>query len=131
MTNEELIENLRKSDEALKDLSWETVRKIRNANGGLYPINWDKIISNWNEEKYGTLDISSKKEFETKLKALCDSLYSWKLYEPCPKCKNGIRIPVYFFTQYTPFVDVLIFRIVIFVFIEMEIKTSYNVHSVY
>lgn len=103
MTNEELIENLRKSDEALKDLSWETVRKIRNANGGLYPINWDKIISNWNEEKYGTLDISSKKEFETKLKALCDSLYSWKLYEPCPKCKNGIRIPVYFFTQYTPF----------------------------
>ena len=101
MSNEELIANLRESEEALKNLSWETVRKIRNANGGLYPIDWDKVISNWKDEE--PLNISDKEDFEAKLKALCDSLYSWKLYETCPKCKNGIRIPVYFFSQYTPF----------------------------
>lgn len=102
MTLEEILKKKNEEDEALKNLSWETVRHVRNANGGLYPLNWDKVRRHW-KDIYGTLEIDNEKEFESKLKALCASLYGWNLYEQCPMCKSGKLIPVYFFRQYTPF----------------------------
>jgi len=66
----------------------------------LYPIDWNRVRKNW---KYGELDIKSATEFEEKLKEVCDSLYDWGLYEPCPWCKNGIKIPIWNFTQWTAF----------------------------
>lgn len=84
-----------RADEALSKLPWHVIREIRNANGfKLYPIDWEKIsASYW--ENGEQVPFSSKEEFETLLKELFDNLYDWHLYERCPKCQSGIRIPVW------------------------------------
>ncbi|BAL01898.1 hypothetical protein OBV_p-00430 (plasmid) [Oscillibacter valericigenes Sjm18-20] len=100
MDNMDLIESFKRSQIALERLSWETIKAVRNANQRLYPIYWGKVVDNW---KGKPLKIKSKEEFEEKLKEVCDSLYGWGLYEPCPKCNKGIKIPVWNFTQWTAF----------------------------
>lgn len=100
MDNGYLLEKWERSKKALDDLSWETIKEVRNANQRLFPLDWEKVRRRW---KYGELTISSAEEFEKKMKEVCDSLYDWGLYEPCPKCKKGIKIPVWNFTQWTPF----------------------------
>lgn len=100
MDNERLLENWERSQRALENLSWDTIKKVRNANQGLFPLDLEKVKKNW---KYGELTISTAEEFEEKLKEVCDSLYDWGLYEPCPKCKKGVKIPVWNFTQWTAF----------------------------
>lgn len=97
-----MLKKLEEAEKALNDLSWETVRLVRNANGGLYPLNWENVKRRWKGSPV-SLEFANEKEFETKLKALCDSLYDWHLYESCPKCNNGKLIPVYSFQQWTPF----------------------------
>ena len=100
--NERLDEMQRwmRQDRALEQLPWHMVKEVRNANGKLYPIDWERVQSKW---KYGTLEIQSKEEFQEKLKELCDSLYDWGLYEGCPACGDGVKIPVWGFGGYTPF----------------------------
>lgn len=100
MDYEKLYENWERSQKALENLSWDTIRKVRNANQRLFPLDWKKVKKNW---KYGELTIKTADEFEKKLKEVCDSLYDWGIYELCPKCKKGIKIPVWNFTQWTLF----------------------------
>ena len=88
-------------------LPWEVIKNIRNEKGRLYPMDWNKVCKRL-QEKYGwdiadKYDLDSKEDFEKKLKEVCDSLYDWKLYEQCPKCGKGLRIPVWNFTQWTAF----------------------------
>lgn len=100
MNNKELLDNWERSQRALENLSWRTIQDVRNANQRLYPLDWEKVKKQW---KYGELTINTAEEFEEKLKEVCDSLYDWGLYEPCPKCKKGIKIPVWNFNQWTAF----------------------------
>lgn len=102
MTNEELYKNWKRAERALEKLSWRTVQSVRNANRGLYPIDWEKVKANWKEYDE-PLKIKDKEQFEELLKELCDSLYNWGLYEPCPKCNKGKKIPIWSFRAYTPF----------------------------
>lgn len=107
MSNEELYKNWERSQRALGVLPWDVIKNIRNANGKLYPLDWNKVCEKV-QEKYGwniddKYDLNSKEDFEEKLKEVCDSLYDWKLYEPCPKCGKGLRIPIWSFTQWTAF----------------------------
>lgn len=80
---------------AVRDLPWEMVQKIRNLNGySLYPLDWEKIQVNYQKKYERDLDFDQE-EFEAKLKRLCDSLYDWGLYETCPDCGSGMKIPIW------------------------------------
>ena len=98
-----LIRNMIRCEKALGKLDWETVKKVRKANGyKLFPLDWDEICDYFDYEL--PFDFCYQEEFEARLKELFESLYGWKLYEPCPKCGNGILIPVWSSRwQYTPF----------------------------
>ncbi len=91
-------EKIDREEKILEKLPWEKVKKIRNASGKLYPLDWEKVSQKFPDNGY-----SDQEEFEIDLKELCDSLYEWGLYDPCPKCKTGKKIPVWAFKAYTPF----------------------------
>lgn len=82
------------AEKALNDLEWNVVKDIRNANGfSLYPLHWDKVLQRYNYNL--PFGFQTQSEFEKRLKALCDSLYHWGLYEKCPQCKKGIKVPLW------------------------------------
>lgn len=95
------------------EMTWEIVKKVRNINRRLYPLNWEYIITNWETieknrrwykgEPIPPLEFKSKKEFEAKLKLFFDALYDWELYEECPVCRKGIKVPQWAFGGWTPF----------------------------
>ena len=99
-TIEEILLENERVEKALEKLSGDMIKKIRNANRCLYPLDWNKVKLNW---KYGELPFGTADEFEICLKEVCDSLYNWGLYEACPQCKKGIKIPVWGFRGYTAF----------------------------
>lgn len=43
MDKEFLLKNWERSQKALENLSWETIRNVRNANQRLYPLDWEKV----------------------------------------------------------------------------------------
>ena len=110
MSEEEMLERVarwERSKRALARLDWHSIKQIRNANDyRLYPVKWSQV------ETYFALrdepipcGIKTAEEFEALLKEVCDSLYDWHLYEPCPKCGKGIRVPRWRAgtAQWTPF----------------------------
>lgn len=98
-----LIKKMIRVEKALNNLEGEDIKAIRNANGfKLYPLEWDLVCEHFN--CCIPFDFHSQTEFEKRLKEVCDSLYGWKLYEKCPKCKKGIRVPIWNHpNQWTPF----------------------------
>lgn len=98
LTEEEqaaFLEKMRREDAALERMPWDMVKKIRNANGfKLYPIEWMEIAAYFNC-RGERVPFRDEEEIESALKELMDSLYDWHLYESCPKCGTGIRIPVW------------------------------------
>lgn len=97
-TEEELQEWMarwERQDRALAKLDWYSIKEIRNANNyRLYPVKWSRVESYFEARgEQIPCGIKSAEEFETLLKEVCDSLYDWHLYEPCPKCGKGIRVP--------------------------------------
>lgn len=98
-----IFDNLIRCEKALSMLDWETIKQIRNANGyKLFPLDWSKVYDHFNYVL--PFDFHSQSEFEARLKEVCESLYGWKLYEPCPKCGKGILVPIWCSPrQYTPF----------------------------
>ena len=58
-----MLKKLEEAEKALNDLSWETVRLVRNANGGLYPLNWENVKRRWKGSP-GSLEFANEKEFE-------------------------------------------------------------------
>lgn len=110
LTEEELMERMirwERAHKALEKLNWHQIKEIRNANNyRLYPINWQQVefyFEHYNEPI--PAGIKSAEEFESLLKDVCDALYDWHLYEPCPKCGKGIRVPRWRAgtAQWTPF----------------------------
>lgn len=92
---EEIMERLDRANRALEKLDWYQIKEIRNANNyRLYPVDWRSVeiyFESRNEPIPGGL--RSSEELEAHLKEVCDALYDWHLYEPCPKCGKGIRVP--------------------------------------
>lgn len=110
LTEEEMLEILARHEKLqglLKKLDLRQVKEIRNANNyRLYPLDWRSIeIYFENRNEPIPAGIKSAEEFESRFKELCDTLYDWHLYEPCPKCGKGIRVPRWRAgtAQWTPF----------------------------
>ena len=106
LTEEELlavVENWERSKRALAQLDWATIKNVWAANGyRLYPINWTDVEAFYlKRDTPMPFDFRSAEEFETLLKEVFDSLYDWHLYEPCPQCGKGIRVPRW--SSWTPF----------------------------
>lgn len=89
------LERMIRREKAFEKLGWEMVKEIRRSNGySLYPLKWEKIKKAYLKRNEKELTIEQE-EFERDLKELCDSLYDWGLYEECPVCHEGIKIPVW------------------------------------
>lgn len=110
LTEEEqaaFLEKWERGKLALAKLDWRQVKEIRNANDyRLWPMNWRSVELEFETEgKPIPGGFCSAEGFEADLKELCDALYDWHLYEPCPKCGKGIRVPRWRAgtAQWTPF----------------------------
>ena len=91
LTEEEVMQILAKHEKLnrlLDKLDWQQVKEIRNANNyRLWPMDWRSVeIEFERKEKPIPGGFRSAEEFEAQFKELCDTLYDWHLYEPCPKC---------------------------------------------
>lgn len=104
---EALYARLERQERLLEKLNWSQIKEIRNANNyRLFPVNWDCVESYFaRRNKPIPANVKSADEFEFLLKEVCDSLYGWNLYEPCPICENGILVPRWRAgtKQWTPF----------------------------